>query len=179
MQRLFPTFGPAGCTFLVPALISPKVSAACAAHFFFHVVLLRSKSWPIFSLSLFCSCFEGYAESDNECPICAPENRWEQFSVVGLKGSWKNILIYGLYWKRTWELPEQLTCFWKFTLWPFFLRLKVRVDLNFEIKVGSVFSFWEVFKHRLSSGIKESIFFQWFAKRCKAGRWKEDRRMNC
>ena len=35
MQRLFPTFGPAGCTFLVPALISPKVSAACAAHFFF------------------------------------------------------------------------------------------------------------------------------------------------
>lgn len=34
MQRLFPTFGPAGCTFLVPALISPKVSAACAAHFF-------------------------------------------------------------------------------------------------------------------------------------------------
>lgn len=35
MQRLFPTFGPAGCTFLVPALISPKVSAVCAAHFFF------------------------------------------------------------------------------------------------------------------------------------------------
>ena len=38
MQRLFPTFGPASCTFLVPALISPKVSAACAAHLFFHVI---------------------------------------------------------------------------------------------------------------------------------------------
>ena len=27
------------------------------------------------SCTFFLSCFEGYAETDNECPICAPENR--------------------------------------------------------------------------------------------------------
>ena len=80
------------------------------------------------------------------------------FQLFDQKGPKKHFNLWS-FWKRTWELPEQLTCFWKFTLWPFFLRLKVQVDLNFEIKVGSVFSFWEVFNHRLSSWIKESIFF--------------------
>ena len=30
--------------------------------------------------TFFRSCFEGYAETDNECPICAPENRLVRFS---------------------------------------------------------------------------------------------------
>ena len=39
--------------------------------------MLKLISLPLFLVS----CFEGYAETDNECPICAPENRYNYIEL--------------------------------------------------------------------------------------------------